>query len=73
MLLRVSILIWILAVAGAKALYMRSEAIDQVLTVIGFLVITSILLVIAAANIGGSGPMRYSSKRKASAGVCPAE
>jgi len=74
MLLRVSILIWILAVAGATALYMRSAAIDQVLIVVGFLVITSILLVIAAAHIGGSGPTRYSSKRKeASVGVCPAE
>lgn len=68
MLLRVSILIWILAVAGARTLYMRSEAIDQVLIVIGFLVITSILLVIAAARIGGSAPTHYSSNREKSIG-----
>jgi hypothetical protein len=47
-------MIWILATVGAWALYMRAEAIDQVLMAIGFLVITSILLVIAFARIGGS-------------------
>ena len=54
MLFRLTIMIWILATVGAWALYMRAEAIDQVLMAIGFLVITSILLVIAAARIGGS-------------------
>ena len=74
MSLRVSILIWILAAAGARVMYMRSEPIDQVLIVIGFLVITSILLVIAAARIGASGSTRYSSKKKvASVGVCHEE
>ena len=54
MLFRLTIMIWILATVGAWALYMRAEAIDQVLMAIGFLVITSILLVIAAARTEGS-------------------
>ena len=74
MLLRVSILIWILAAAGARALYLQSELIDQVLIVIGFLVITSILLVIAAAHLGGSGPpASLIEEEGASVGVCLAE
>jgi hypothetical protein len=45
-----------------------------VLIVVGFMVITSIVLVVAAAGIGGFDTKRYSSKKKeASVGVCPAE
>lgn len=53
MLFRLTIMIWISATVGAWALYMRAKAVDQVLMAIGFLVITSILLVIAAARVGG--------------------
>ena len=51
MLLRISILIWILAAAGARTLYMRSEPLAQVPVVIGFLIVTSIFLVILADSL----------------------
>lgn len=64
MILRLFILTWILAPAAATALHMRSEPIDQVVIAIGFIVITSILLVIAAAHLRGPDGACYSPKRK---------